>query len=314
MASPLVFGHRGASGYLPENTLEAFELAFAQGADAIECDLVPSRDGAVLIRHENSLSGTTDIATRADFADRFRAGVADGEPTKDWFSEDFDWSELASLKARERLPELRPASAAHDDEFPLVRLEQLLEADFARDRSLVLELKHAAYFERQGLDLSALVAKTVLASDWLSHGNRLVIETFDFAVLRRLKDLIGDAAEYVYLTELVRLPSNKPSLLPRFLDDVAAHFAGVSVDLDLLYFGHDEMPEEQITPLVRLAHERGLLAYCWTLRAEDALGYRDAASSWDSIRSYFESIIATGVDGIFADQPDLLKPVVAGLT
>ncbi|HEY4267142.1 MAG TPA: glycerophosphodiester phosphodiesterase family protein, partial [Galbitalea sp.] len=111
---PIVIAHRGASGYRPEHTRAAYELALAQGADAVEPDLVPTRDGVLVIRHENEISGTTDVASRAEFADRRTIKTIEGETLTGWFTEDFTWDELSTLRARERLAKTRPANTRYD--------------------------------------------------------------------------------------------------------------------------------------------------------------------------------------------------------
>ena len=134
-----VFGHRGASAYRPENTLEAFELAFQQGADAIECDLVPTKDGELIIRHDNYLSTTTDVASRPEFAHLQREGVVGWQETRpDWFCEDFTLAEIKQLRATERLPEERPGSAKFDGKFEIATLNELLTAEFSAGKHLSL--------------------------------------------------------------------------------------------------------------------------------------------------------------------------------
>ena len=165
---PLVIGHRGASGYRPEHTRSAYELAIALGADAVEPDLVASRDGVLVLRHENEISGTTDVADRPEFADRRTTKRIEGADVTGWFTEDLTWAELSTLTVRERLPELRPRSAEHDGTGGMLRLSDLLRFLDAADRpvGLVAEIKHAAYFESIGLPLDALVADELQAAGW----------------------------------------------------------------------------------------------------------------------------------------------------
>ena len=120
-ASPLVIGHRGASGYRPEHTRSAYELAFALGADAVEPDIVATRDGVLVLRHENEISGTTDVATRPEFAGRRTTREVDGAALTGWFTEDFTWAELSTVRARERLGGIRQASASFDGRYPVIR-------------------------------------------------------------------------------------------------------------------------------------------------------------------------------------------------
>lgn len=161
-STALVIGHRGASGYRPEHTIAAYELAFAQGADAVEPDIVLSRDGVPVVRHENEISGTTDVADRPEFAGRRTTKSIDGESITGWFTEDFTWAELSSLRVRERLARVRPQSAAYDGRFGILRLSDVLRLvdDAATDsaRTAVVELKHATYFDSLGMPLAEIVA------------------------------------------------------------------------------------------------------------------------------------------------------------
>lgn len=305
--APLVFGHRGSCGYRPENTLEAFELAFAQGVVAIECDLVPSKDGQLIIRHESSLSLTTDVASRGEFADRLRERSFRFGVRTDWFTDDFTLDELRTLKAKERLPIQRPGSAKFDGLFNLASLTDLLESPLADGKWLILEVKHAAHFAQLGLDPVPMLAAALKASDWASRGIRLTLETFDFDVLQKMKEACGPVAKYVFLTEPARLPAGQANLSEEFLAQLAENFDGIGVELGLLLEPADEAnPMAQFgapTDLVSRAHALGLTVYGWTARVEDAKY---------SVEEYYSAIIETGVDGIFADQPDLLRAVVTG--
>jgi len=177
---PLIIGHRGASGYRPEHTRAAYELAFRLGADAVEPDIVATRDGVLVLRHENEISGTTDVASRPEFADRRANKLIDGARLTGWFTEDFTWAELSTLRAVERLPQVRQASATFDGLEPILRLSDLLgiidDASGQRQRIMVAELKHATYFESIGLPLDELFASEV--SGWASDEN-LIVECFE---------------------------------------------------------------------------------------------------------------------------------------
>lgn len=311
--SPLVIGHRGASGYRPENTLEAFALAFAQGANAIECDLVPTLDGQLIIRHENSLSGTTDVADHPEFADRYREGYADGQIVSDWFSEDFTLAEIKTLRALERLADLRPGSAKFDGQFLIPTLDELLAAEFADGKTLVLEVKHGAHFAAFGIPVAAILARKLSESNYKSRGIELIFESFDFKVLQQLKRVCGDIGKYVFLVDAEHLPQEHLPLGERHLTDdfvaeIAGSFEGLSIDLALLFKPLESNAAEaqfgEPTDAVALAAKHGLELFTWTARAEDAKY---------SVDEYYSLIANTGVAGIFADQPDLLVDVVSAL-
>ena len=187
-----VIGHRGAPGYLPEHTRSSYLLAFEQGVDAVEPDVVVSRDGVLVVRHGNDISTTTDVADHPEFADRRTTRTVDGEKRHGWFVEDFDWAELATLRSRERLPRLRPHSAAHDGEEPILRLRDVLDLTRAaserhgRSIGMVLEIKHATYFASIGWDAAALVEAELLAAGWAEKTMPLVIESFEASVLEEI--------------------------------------------------------------------------------------------------------------------------------
>ncbi len=313
MHSPMVIGHRGASGYRPENTLEAFALAFAQGAEAVECDLVPTADGQLIIRHENSLASTTDVADHPEFAERFREGYADGQIVSDWFSEDFTLAEIKTLRARERLADLRPGSAKFDGQFSIPTLDELLEAEFANGKTLVLEVKHGAHFAAFGIPVAAILARKIGESNWRSRGIELIFETFDFKVLQQMKRVCGDIGKYVFLVDAEHLPNENLPIAERrlteaFVAEIAEQFDGVSIDLALLFEPLDDTNADaqfgKLTDAAAWADKHGLELYTWTARVEDAKF---------SVDEYYSLIIGSGVDGIFADQPDLLVDVVSAL-
>ena len=191
-ASPLVIGHRGASGYRPEHTRSAYELAFALGADAVEPDIVATRDGVLVLRHENEISGTTDVAARHEFAGRRTTREVDGVALTGWFTEDFTWAELSTLRARERLGGVRQASASFDGRYPVIRLRELFALiDTAADEQrrlirMVAEFKHGAHFEALGLPLDELFAAELDAAGWGTGDERLVMEAFEPTLLDRL--------------------------------------------------------------------------------------------------------------------------------
>lgn len=185
----LVIAHRGASGYRPEHSRSAYELAIELGADAIEPDLVPTKDGVLVLRHENEVSGTTDVADHPEFRHLRTTKTVDGQTLTGWFTEDFTWAELQTLRTRERLPVLRPGSAEHDGAQPILRLVDLLAILDAAPRpvGLVAEVKHAAYFDRAGFPMAALVDAALSQAGW-RQDERLTVESFEKGVLRDLRE------------------------------------------------------------------------------------------------------------------------------
>lgn len=299
----MVLGHRGACGYRPENTIEAFELAIAQGADGVECDLVPTKDGELILRHENWLNGTTDIATRKEFTARARTGYSDGLTETGWFSEDFDLAELAEVRAVERIPEIRPGSAKFDGQFKIPTIDQLLASEFMDNKTLVIEIKHGMYFTRNGIDVAGILAEKLASSNWKERGIKLVIESFDMEMMRLLSKACGPDKKYVFLTEEARLPEGTGSLTKEYLALLAKEFDGISLDLPLLLDEDETGCFTVSNGSIELAHSLGLEVYGWTLRAEDATR---------SVDEYFARVALAGLDGIFVDQPDLLRNIVDG--
>lgn len=324
---PIIIGHRGASGYRPEHTWPAYELAITLGADALEPDLVPTRDGVLVIRHENEISETTDVADHPEFSDRRTAKTVDGKRLDGWFTEDFSWAELSALRARERLPTLRPGSASFNDRYPLMRLADLLTlVDGAVTAAgapvgVVLEIKHAHYFERVGIDVAALLVKELRAAGWHRPNRPLMIESFELGVIERLRQT-GLPARYVLLLEANGAPADERAahgaaahsyadyLSDEGLAQLEERVDGISVDTRWLLPANAPGIAHATTDLVARARARGLEVYTWTLRAENAFLPRnfrsgEAESEFGNWLAQFQLIMRTGVDGVFTDQPDL---------
>ncbi|MGN7190741.1 MULTISPECIES: glycerophosphodiester phosphodiesterase family protein [unclassified Curtobacterium] len=331
-----VIAHRGASGHRPEHSRAAYELAVELGADAIEPDLVPTKDGVLVLRHENEVSGTTDVAERPEFAHLRTTKTIDGQTVTGWFTEDMTWGEVRTLTVRERLPALRPASAAHDGEGHVLRLDDLLGVLDAAPRpvGLVAEVKHATFFEQAGFPMAELLDDALGAAGW-RHDERLTIESFEKRVLRQLgsRDTGG---RLVYLQEargsaadeVASHGSAAPTWATERTDEALAGFAsefhGISVDLKTLMAGTDTVAVDDPRPvrsaIVDRAHAAGLAVYTWTLRPENRFlpaplrrgGDVAAHGDWER---WFTSVVRTGVDGVFADHPDLAvraRSLVAG--
>lgn len=330
---PLVIGHRGAPGYRPEHTRSAYELAFALGADAVEPDIVATRDGVLVLRHENEISGTTDVADRPEFAGRRTTREIDGAPLTGWFTEDFTWAELATLRARERLGALRQSSASFDGRFPIIRLSELFEIiDVAADEQrrtlrMVAEFKHAAHFDGLGLPLDELFQAELDAAGWGRGDERLIMEAFEPTLLDRL-GARGIRGKRVFLIEgsgapwdLVLEQGRSAPTYDSFVTEagllrLAGRFDGVSVGKARLVGGAKTRRADASgaplsgSELVDAAHAADLEIYTWTLRPENAFltgpfrrgTVRAAFGDW---AGEFAEVVAMGVDGVFLDHPDL---------
>ncbi|GAA2987120.1 glycerophosphoryl diester phosphodiesterase [Microbacterium terrae] len=324
---PLVIGHRGAPGYRPEHSRSSYDLALELGVDAVEPDVVVSRDGVLVVRHENEISGTTDVADRPEFAERRTTKTVDGAELTGWFTEDFTWDELSTLRCRERLPHVRVSSASFDDQQPVLRLRDVLDLiragslEHGREIGVVLEIKHATYFASLGFDIAELIAAELTAAGW-AHGELpLTVEAFESTVLFELQRL-GVEAAYIYLLEAAGRPFDlfaaqgktaltyRQTAAPAGLDGLVGRVDGISVDKRMILapdkLGRATGPSSVVTD----AHARGLCVFTWTARPEnsflvrqfrhggDPSAFGDWEAEWALIRD-------SAVDGVFVDHPDL---------
>jgi glycerophosphoryl diester phosphodiesterase len=246
---PFVIAHRGASGYRPEHTLESYALAIGQGADAIEPDLVVTRDGVLICRHENEIGGTTDVAQHPEFADRRMRKRIDGEEIEGWFAEDFTLAEIRTLRARERLPELRPANTRYDGVFAIPTFAEVIALAAAASRPVAIypETKHPTYFEHEGRHLdgtpiarstSALLVDELVRSGFTDPA-RIYIQSFELANLIELRTRLLPANRID--ARLMQLFGDTDAVTPRNANfavpyDLRWH-AMRGDDLDALYPG-----------------------------------------------------------------------------
>ncbi len=309
----LIIAHRGASGERPEHTLAAYELAIDQGADYIEPDLVATKDGVLVARHENEISGTTDVAERAEFADRRTTKVIDGQEVSGWFTEDFTLAELRTLRARERLPEIRPQNTAYDGLYQVPTLSEIIqlarakESETGRAIGLYPEIKHPTYFAGIGHDLAAMLVEQLHAAGYEGESAPVYIQSFEVEPLRRLSAMTG-----IRLVQLIAAeggPADDPSisyadmLTPEGMEKVARYAVGIGVAVPLLL---DEQGEP--TGVVARARAAGLTVDAWTLRPENPflpqmlqMGEVPEATGCDDL--LFAMLQRAGVDGVFADSP-----------
>jgi glycerophosphoryl diester phosphodiesterase len=313
MADPLVIAHRGASGERPEHTLAAYELAIEQGADFIEPDLVVTNDGVLVARHENEISGTTDVADRAEFADRKAVKIIDGQEVTGWFVEDFTLAELKTLRARERLPELRPANTRYDGLSDVPTLAEVIALVRAKEREtgrrigLYPELKHPSFLQGEGHDVAALLVEQLHAAGYRAAEEPVFIQCFEAAPLVRLAGLTE--LRLIQLASREGGPADKPGLTyaamltPDMLPQIAGYADGLGAEIGLLL-----NPDGSPTGLVDAAHDSGLLVHAWTLRRENAFlppalrRGEDPAAAGD-FAALWRLLADTGVDAVFTDNP-----------
>lgn len=322
-----VIAHRGASGWAPEHTETAVRLAAALGADAVEPDLVATRDGVLVVRHDNELSDTTDIADRPELADRRRTRVIDGVELTGWFAEDLTWAEVATLRARERLRALRPLAARRDGLDGILRLADLLAIADETGLDVVAELKHATHHASIGLPLDALLADAVAGTHWASSG-RLMVESFEESALHAVRER-GIEARLVYLmddegtaADLVGTASAATYAEQRTdaaLEALGRRVDAISVAKGVL-FDRSTGPLRP-SDLVERAEAAGLGTLAWTLRPENRflepehrLGdHYGAWGDWTTEWSMLAGLgLGLGLEAVFVDHPDLWRRLPHG--
>ncbi len=293
MPDVVVIAHRGASGERPEHTLESYRLAIEQGADYIEPDLVMTRDGVLIARHENEIGGTTDVANRPEFAARRRAQIIEGETMTGWFTEDFTLAEIKGLRARERLPALRPRNCAFDGRFSVPTFSEILQlvTETNRQRSsgprigVYPETKHPAHFAAIGLPQEQAVLAALDRFDYGREGSPVFIQSFDPHNLRQLRGMTH--------LPLVQLLEHELGDLHR----IAEYADGIGIAKPLA-------TAEGIAE----AHSLDLTVHVWTFRAENEflpadLKIGDAAAEHGNLDGEIERYLSRGIDGFFTDFP-----------
>jgi len=313
----IVIAHRGASGERPEHTLAAYRLAIQQGADFIEPDLVMTKDGVLVARHENEISETTDVATRLEFAARRRTQSIDGQEISGWFTEDFTLAELKTLRARERLPQLRPQNTAFDGQEAIPTFAEVLALANEAGVGVYPETKHPSYFAAQGLDLNAALLRDLAAAGLAEAKERVFIQSFEVGNLERLAK--QTKLPLVQLIAAEGGPPDRPDqtyaamLSDAGLRRIARYAAGIGVEKALLLPRDAEGRSIAASDLVERAHDAGLLVHAWTFRAENAflpLELRRGAPSDPTYaaapgdgEAEMRRVLLLGADGLFTDFP-----------
>lgn len=312
LSPPIVIAHRGASGSRPEHTLAAYDLAIDQGADVIEPDLVPTKDDVLVARHENAIQDTTDVADHPEFAARRTTKTIDGQTITGWFVEDFTLAELKTLRARERLPKLRPGNAAYNAQFAVPTLAEIIalakrrSAETGRTIAIYPETKHPTYFARIGHPTDAPLVAELRKAGWDSAAAPVFIQSFEVANLKRIHTMTG-----IRLIQLVAgeggpadgaAPSYAAMLTHEGLRGIATYAWGIGPDKAQLWQG------EAPSTLVADAHAAGLRVHPWTYRAENTFlpaRFRrgDAPAAHGDLSAEIAAALAQGIDGFFTDYP-----------
>jgi glycerophosphoryl diester phosphodiesterase len=324
-----VIGHRGASGYRPEHTLAAYELAIEQCADMIEPDVVSTKDGVLVARHENEISGTTDVASKPEFASRKTTKVIDGVSTTGWFTEDFTLAELRTLRAKERLPAIRPANAAYDGKYQIPTLSEVFDlARHSRTCSgkpvgVAPETKHPSYFAGLGLAMEDPLVKELEAAGLNRSLDRVVIQSFEVGNLRRLNRITD-----VRLVQLINCsgapwdlsssgdPRTYADLVtPQGLRQIARYADEVGICKDVMIPRESAGFLQEPTDVIDDAHDAGLKVVGWTFRRENSFlpaDFRDGTdpAGTGDLSGEINAFLDAGMDSFFTDNPDIGNQVV----
>jgi glycerophosphoryl diester phosphodiesterase len=327
-ATPLLIAHRGASGYLPEHTLAAYSLAILQGADYIEPDLVATRDGVLVARHENEIGGTTDVATHPEFAGRRRTQCIDGVEICGWFTEDFTLAELKTLRARERIPQLRPGNSQHDGRLEVPTFDEILVLLAAVNATRALaglapvgvypETKHPSHFAALGLALEPPLLEALKTGLGAAPA---FIQCFEVGNLRALRR----RCEYP-LVQLMAANGGPWDVTgatyagmaaPAGLQAVAEYANAIGVEKTMVMGEGDGGLTP--APLVAAAHAARLAVHAWTFRAENCflpnvLRVGGEPASHGDLAAEIRAHLAAGVDGLFCDFPALARAAIDHVT
>ncbi|MBN8809490.1 MAG: glycerophosphodiester phosphodiesterase [Sphingomonas sp.] len=312
LSRPIVIAHRGASGERPEHTLASYDLAIDEGADFIEPDLVLTRDNVFVARHENDITGTTDVADHPEFAGRKTTKTIDGEQHTGWFTEDFTLAELKTLRAKERLPQLRPVNATYDGKFAVPTLAEIIALAKRRSREtgrtigIYPETKHPTYFASIGLPMERHLVAELHAAGWDSADAPVFIQSFEVDNLKLLHSLTK--IRLIQLMDGRGGPADKAvasyadMATPAGLTAVAAYAWGIGPNKDMVE------KDGTASRLVADAHAAGLRVHVWTFRAENFFLPADLRAGDDpkahgDVAAAMRRQLALGIDGFFTDFP-----------
>jgi glycerophosphoryl diester phosphodiesterase len=320
----LIIGHRGSAGYRPEHTLAAYELGARMGADYVEPDLVTTKDHVLVARHEPNITDTTDVASHPEFASRKTTKTIDGVTQTGWFTDDFTLAELKTLRAKERLPDVRQRNTLYDGRYQVPTFQEVidlvkrLDRELHRDIGIYPETKHPTYFRAEGLPLEELLVQTLNRNGLNHHGAKVFVQSFEISNLKALNKVLR-----VPLVQLLDSPNLKPGdvlaaggtttygdlATGAGLKGVAKYADGVGPFKDYIIprdaSGHSLAP----TSFVADAHAAGLVVHPYTFRNENQflpLEDRRGAdpNAYGNAFAEDQRFFAAGVDGIFTDNPD----------
>ncbi|MBM0125162.1 glycerophosphodiester phosphodiesterase family protein [Pimelobacter simplex] len=323
-AEPIVIAHRGASGYRPEHTLAAYRLAIRQGADYVEPDLVATKDGVLVARHENEISGTTDVATHPEFADRRTTKSIDGVSVSGWFTEDFTLAELKTLRAKERLPQVRPDNTRYDGQFEVPTLEEVIQlvkresGRTGRTIGIAPETKHPTYFDSIGLSLEEPLVRTLRRNGLDRLNAKVVIQSFETGNLRELAgrtrvplaQLVDGSGAPYDLKAAGSATTYADLVTPAGLADIATYAEWVAPAKNRILPRDGSGAIGAPSALVADAHAAGLRVVTWTMRVENQFLPTNHRIGTDpdakgDLAGEIDAFLDAGVDALFSDNPDV---------
>jgi glycerophosphoryl diester phosphodiesterase len=337
IATVQVIGHRGASALRPEHTLASYQKAIDDGADIIEPDLVSTKDGVLVARHENEISGTTNVADVAAFAGRRTTKTIDGQSVTGWFTEDFTLAELKTLRARERIPNIRPDNTAYNDQFDIPTLDEIIalvrdqSAKLGRNIGIYPETKHPTYFQSIGLPLEDRLIDALRRDAFTASRTTVYIQSFEVANLKAIRDKIGSSQPNWKLVQLMGSAGRQPydfvvardtrnygdMMTDRGMRDIASYANGVGPDKNSIMSLDANGRLTDPTDLIRNAHNAGLIVHPYTFRPENTFLPPSLRSGADNTRNVSGSIeeiqafLRAGVDGFFTDDPAVGRQAVS---
>lgn len=340
-AAPAVAGHRGASALRPEHTLASYQKAIDDGADIVEPDLVATKDGVLVARHENEISGTTNVASLPQFANRKTSKTIDGIPVTGWFTEDFTLAELKTLRAVERIPANRPANTAYNGQFEIPTLQEVIDLvkqqAQAKGKTIGIypETKHPTYFKSIGLPLEKRLVDTLVNNGYKGKDAAVYIQSFEVANLKEIRGM-----SQFRIVQLIDNPNNAPvngaprnapydfiasgskltygdMIKPAGLKDIASYADVVAPYKEVIIPRTSANELGNPTSLVADARAAGLKVHTWTLRPEnpflpvsmrapDVTSLTQRGDSIAEITAYLKA----GIDGFFTDDPAVGRAAV----
>lgn len=329
---PIIIAHRGASGYRPEHTLAAYELAIELGADYVEPDLVSTKDGVLVARHENEISGTTDVSEHPEFKDRFKTKDLDGVPTRGWWTEDFTLAELKTLRAKERLPKIRQHNTIYNGRYEIPTFQEIIDLvkrksqETGRSIGIYPEAKHPSHFAALGLSTEKPLLELLKKNGLDSAESPVFIQCFEPSTLKRFHEMtklpliqLIDEEGKPYDWVLSKDPRTCADMItPAGLAEIATYAQGIGPNKNLIVPRDKNGNLLKPSTLLANAHKVGLQVHPWTMRNENFFlpaDYRKAAGNSELSSSFrdgdygdalaeYQLFYGQGVDGVFSEQPD----------